>query len=33
METPAIPLNEGLERHVLVDAQKVREALALTLSF
>ena len=33
METPAIPLNEQLERHVLVDAQKVREALKITLSY
>ena len=33
METPAIPLNEQLERHVLVDAQKIREALKITLSY
>ncbi len=33
METPAIPLNEQLERHVLVDAQKIQEALKITLSY
>lgn len=33
METPAIPLNENLERYVLIDSQKVREALEETLSF
>ncbi len=33
LETPAIPLNEGLERFVLVNAERVREALEHTLSF
>ena len=33
METPAIPLNENLERFVLVNAEKVREALIRTLSY
>ena len=33
METPAIPLNEGLERFVLVNADRVREALQRTLNF
>jgi 2-oxoisovalerate dehydrogenase E1 component len=33
METPAIPLNENLERYVLVNADKVREALEETLAF
>jgi hypothetical protein len=33
METPAIPLNEELERFVLVNAQKVRLALDETIAF
>ena len=33
METPAIPLNEDLERYVLVNAEKVRKALRKTLDF
>ena len=33
METPAIPLNEALERFVLVNANKVRDALDETLAF
>ena len=33
METPAIPLNEALERFVLVNADKVRKALDETLAF
>ena len=33
METPAIPLNEKLERFVLVNEDKVREALMTTLNF
>ena len=33
METPAIPLNEDLERFVLLDAEKVRNALLKTLAF
>ena len=33
METPAIPLNENLEQFVLVNAEKVREALIRTLSY
>jgi 2-oxoisovalerate dehydrogenase E1 component len=33
METPAIPLNEGLERFVLVNSDKVRDAVQQTLDF
>jgi len=33
METPAIPLNESLERFVLVNADKVRSGLEETLAF
>ncbi|MGB1123471.1 MAG: alpha-ketoacid dehydrogenase subunit beta, partial [Flavobacteriales bacterium] len=33
METPAIPLNENLERFVLVNETKVRNALAHTLEY
>ena len=33
METPAIPLNEKLERFVLVNEEKVREAIMTTLHF
>jgi hypothetical protein len=33
METPAIPLNEDLERFVLVNAEKVSGALRETLDF
>lgn len=33
METPAIPLNEGLEKYVLVSAQEIREVLQQTLSY
>ena len=33
METPAIPLNEKLERFVLVNEEKVRDALMTTLHF
>jgi 2-oxoisovalerate dehydrogenase E1 component len=33
METPAIPLNEALERFVLINANKVRDALDETLAF
>ncbi|HBE11585.1 MAG TPA: tungsten formylmethanofuran dehydrogenase, partial [Flavobacteriales bacterium] len=33
METPAIPLNENLERFVLVNETKVRNALEQTLEY
>ena len=33
METPAIPLNEGLEQFVLVNAEKVRSCLLTTLNY
>jgi len=33
METPAIPLNEGLERFVLVNAKKVQACLTETLDY
>ena len=33
METPAIPLNEGLERFVLVNAEKVQACLIETLAY
>lgn len=33
METPAIPLNEDLERFVLVNAEQVRSSLKQTLAF
>jgi 2-oxoisovalerate dehydrogenase E1 component len=33
MDTPAIPLNETLERFVLVNAERVREALERVLAF
>jgi 2-oxoisovalerate dehydrogenase E1 component len=33
METPAIPLNENLERFVLVNETKVRNALQHTLKY
>jgi len=33
METPAIPLNESLERFVLVNSEKVRSCLDETLAF
>jgi 2-oxoisovalerate dehydrogenase E1 component len=33
METPAIPLNEKLERFVLVNEDKVRKVLTTTLNF
>ena len=33
METPAIPLNEGLERFVLVNAEKVQACLTETLAY
>ena len=33
METPAIPLNENLERFVLVNEIKVRNALEQTLEY
>ena len=33
MDTPAIPLNETLERFVLVNAQRVKEAVERTLAW
>ena len=33
MDTPAIPLNEKLERFVLVNEEKVREALTIALNY
>ena len=33
MDTPAIPLNETLEKYVLVNADRVREAIDRTLAW